>query len=190
MLASDLRRRVAWLAAGASLVLGLRLAGVPALERLLPLRPGEGTRLEIWRGTLDLASRQPLLGVGVYAFPYAYAGNGRPVADRLVDTAENDFLQAGAEGGIALVALLLLAARSALRSLRARRSQADAAGRRASSVALAGLVGLLPITLTGSPLHAPSVALAAAAAWALAGLLASPAEGTPSEAAAAPAGIF
>ena len=156
-------------------VVAARLAGVDALVRALPQRPGESKRFEVWKGSVDLALAQPVLGNGIDAFRWSYGGAGRPVADRWVSTAESDPLQAAAEGGVALVVLLGAAAVAGLRALRRDRPDAAPAARTASSLVLCGLVGAAPIALTSAPFHVPAVALAGVAAWALARALATPA---------------
>ncbi|MBL9087693.1 MAG: hypothetical protein JNM10_11190, partial [Planctomycetia bacterium] len=153
-------------AAVAAAVAAAGVAGVGPAARSLAWRAHEGTRFEIWAGTLDLATRQPL-GVGLGAFPYAYPGDGRGPTDRWAGIAESDVLQAGVELGAPGVVLLAVAAAAAARALRRDRRRAGPDGLPAL-VALAGIVAAVPVALTGSPFHAPAVAAAGAVGWAVA----------------------
>lgn len=149
------------------LVLGGRAAGVDLLVRVLPVRGDESARLELWRGSLDLATRQPIVGVGLDAFRYAYAGEGRGPSDRLVAVAENDALHLAAEGGIAGVLIAAFGAAALVGGYRSRRRTASEVTRRSASLALSGPLGLLPLVMTSVPLHTPAVAFASIAAGAL-----------------------
>lgn|GEM_PF-2594655 len=160
-------RRVALGVASAALaVAAAGAAGVGPLAGALAWRANEGTRLEIWRGTLDLAQRQPV-GIGWGAFPYAYPGDGRAPTDRWAAVAESDLLQGAVEFGAVGVALAALLAVAAVRALRADRRVAGPGGLPVP-VALAGWVAAAPLALTGAPFHAPAVAAAGVVAWGLA----------------------
>jgi hypothetical protein len=160
------RRVVAGAASLAAVLAAAGVAGVGPAARAMAWRTNEGTRFEIWAGTLDLAVRQPL-GVGLGAFPYAYPGDGRGPTDRWAAIAESDVLQAGVELGAPGALLLGAAAFAAWRALRRDRRAAGPDGR-APAWALAGLLAAVPVACTGSPFHAPAVAAAGAVAWAVA----------------------
>ncbi|MFO0933822.1 MAG: O-antigen ligase family protein [Planctomycetota bacterium] len=154
-------------AAAAAVVVGVAgAAGVGPAARALAWRANEGTRFEIWSGTVHLAARQPV-GVGLGAFPYAYPGDGRGPTDRWAGIAESDVLQAGVEFGVPGALLLGAAAVAAVRALRRDRRAVGPSGL-APALAVAGLVAAVPVALTGSPFHAPAVAAAGAVAWAVA----------------------
>ena len=161
------RRRLILFAIPVLAVVALRASGWEPLVRAIPVRGDEPKRLEIWQGSLGLAVEQPMTGIGLHAFRWAYAGEGREPADTFVAIAENDGLQWLAEMGI--VGLLLgglfvaAVARSFARSRR--EGQAPAVP---SAVALSGFAGLVPLAMTGAPLHTPAVAAAAVLAWAAA----------------------
>lgn len=146
---------------------GARVAGVEALVRAVPLRGDETLRLDVWRGSLDLATRQPVAGIGFDAFGAAYAGEGREPRDRLVNVAENDLLHLAAEGGVVALALLAAAVVAVVRGARALARRANAPARRAARLATCGPIGILPLVLSSVPLHAPAVACATLAAGAL-----------------------
>jgi hypothetical protein len=67
------------------------------------------------------------------------------------------------------------AARGLRAGRRDRRAATPGARSAASSLALCGLVGAVPIALTSAPFHVPAVALAGVATWALARGLVTPA---------------
>lgn len=164
--ASRSRRARAVVVVGAAVVaVAAVAAGGERLRAAFAPRDGEATRLEIWRGTLDLAVRQPL-GIGVDAFRYAYAGDGRAPQDRRCGIAENDVLQAVAETGVPGVLVLLGLAAAAVRAL-----ARDRAGRApdgvAPGLAVAGCLAALPVALTGGGFHAPAVLGQAVLAWAV-----------------------
>jgi O-antigen ligase len=150
---------------------------------VLPLREGEVRRPTIWAGTVDLALEQPLVGVGLDAFRYAYPGGGREDFGRWVTIAENDVLQWAAEGGVALLALGAFGSFVAARSLRRRFHGADRLSRAAARLTLCGGLGLLlPCSITGVPLHVPAVMAAAVLVWAGAWACLSPRAAGPAEA--------
>ncbi len=162
-------RRVAIAAAGAALLVAAAgAAGAGPLARALAWRTHEGTRFEIWAGTLDLAQRQPF-GIGWGAFPYAYPGDGRGPTDRWAAVAESDLLQAFVELGVVGVGFAALLAIAAVRALRADRRAQGPDGRAPGAGGARG-VGLAaaPLALTGVPFHAPAVAAAGVVAWGLA----------------------
>ena len=148
-------------------IFGARLLGVDALARAMPLRGDESARLDVWRGAVDLSMRQPAVGVGFDAFRYAYPGEGRKPDDRLVAVAENDVLQLAAEGGAVGLGLAAYGATIFLVGLRSRARITRPAARRRARLALAGPIGLLPLSMTSVPLHAPAVAIATIAAGTL-----------------------
>lgn len=163
------RRRLRLAVLGAALLglLGARVAGVDALVRALPLRGDESVRLDIWRGSVALAARQPVAGIGFDAFGWAYPGEGREPADRFVTVAENDVLHLAAEGGLVGLALVAAGGLAALRGARSLARRASAPARREAWLSACGPLGLLPLTLSSVPLHAPAVAFATLAAGAL-----------------------
>jgi O-antigen ligase len=170
-------RRAAVAGAAVALVVAARLAGFEPLVRATPERLEEGLRFEVWRGTVDLASRQPVVGTGFGSFPYAYPGDGRPDRGLWVTIGENELLHTAAEVGIVGGALLLAGLCAAFAGFR-RRVAASAAAlgrpRRAPWVALAGLAGLLPSIATSTPLHTPAVLAAAVVVFGAASAIAGP----------------
>ncbi len=86
------------LAAGAGLGPGAVLESVESLED--PLAAG-GTRLEFWRGTLDMIAANPWSGSGPGTFVHAYNRYQTEATARwLVDHAHNDYLELAAEFGL------------------------------------------------------------------------------------------
>ncbi len=160
------RRALAVLACAVLLVAG-RVAGIDVLVRAIPLRGDEALRLDVWRGAVDLALRQPVAGVGFDAFRHAYPGEGRKPDDRLVAVAENDVLQLAAEGGVLGFGFAALGAAIVGVGLGSRRRIASAPSRQSAGLALAGPIGLVPLAMTSVPLHAPAVAIATLAAGVL-----------------------
>ncbi len=88
------------------------LGAAPVLETLEsledPLRAG-GTRLEFWRGTLDVIAADPWSGSGPGTYVWAYNRYQTEATARwLVDHAHNDYLELAAEVGLpGLLAALL-----------------------------------------------------------------------------------
>ncbi len=122
----------AWLVAGTAVLtaaLALAWSRVPALRegftQLLVVEGTEGvegnTRWDIWRGTMHLAARSPLLGSGLGSFPHV-AGLDKPAtgAEVLVQ-AHNDWLEWLADGGALGAAILLLGGAGMVRLLSPRR---------------------------------------------------------------------
>ena len=145
-------------------VVGGALLGVAPFASRLPVRADEAARLEIWRGTVALVAEQPVVGVGLDAFRYAYPGDGRGPVEDWVAIAENDVLQVVAETGVVGLAGLALAAALALRAL-GRDRRAAGAGGVPRRLALAPCAAVLPLVATATPLHAPAVAAAAVVAF-------------------------
>jgi O-antigen ligase len=85
------------------------------------------SRLGMWEKTLDMVRGAPLLGHGMAQWQHLYRRDWSPRdADSYGAWAHNDYLQAAAEGGLPLAALLGAAALAALAAVRRRQRCADA----------------------------------------------------------------
>ncbi len=100
------RKHAMWLACFLILMLGFAagLDSGPVLEAVRSLEdPFEagGTRIEFWRGALDMIAAHPWLGTGPGTFVYAYNRYQTEATARwLVDHAHNDYLELAAEIGV------------------------------------------------------------------------------------------
>lgn len=74
------------------------------LDTVLQITEGKesssGTRLKIWRGTIDMIEHNPLVGTGIGTFVWGFPRYRPEGLNVLADYAHNDYLQAAAEMGI------------------------------------------------------------------------------------------
>ncbi len=86
---------------------------IPVLhERMLELVAIEGadgnTRLDLWRGTLDLSQRAPFFGVGLGAYRYSIGLDKPATGMSVLEHAHSDWLEFLASAGFAGVIIVLL----------------------------------------------------------------------------------
>ena len=166
--------RAAWIRAGPPVFVGLLiLAGVfwigsaPIGERLSrtitdftdPKSSSTDGRVPIWRDTLSLIKANPVLGVGIGAFPTAF-----PIYDRNsgfldIGASHNDYLQIVADAGIfgALIALWFVVV--VFRAIARATSCHDRLLAGLALGAATGIVGILVHSLFDFNLQIPSNAL-------------------------------
>jgi tetratricopeptide (TPR) repeat protein len=141
--------------------------GLPQVQaRLGTLGPAAAwnSRVSLWAHTLPLIRHFPWWGTGHGSFPYVEPLYRRTTAEAglAFDHAHNEYLEALVEGGVARLALTLVAAGLVLRfGIRAVR---HADGPRSRGLALGALVGVSTVLLHSAVdfgLHTPAVALLA-----------------------------
>ena len=66
-----------------------------------------GTRVEIWRGALDMIRHNPITGTGIGTFIWGFPRYRPEGLNGLINFAHNDYLQAACEMGIAALFLML-----------------------------------------------------------------------------------
>ncbi|MDH7499930.1 MAG: O-antigen ligase family protein, partial [candidate division NC10 bacterium] len=138
------------------------LQGAARLQSIFDLQfPTNRVRILIWKGTLQLVSQHPWLGVGLgnfeFAFPRFRSLEEWLISERLpLAEAHNDYLHMAAELGIPglLLFLWLLFTLFAM-SIRILRSSASPASYLRSLAITAGLVGLFIYAFFGFPLRNP-----------------------------------
>ncbi len=81
-------------------------------ERMLELVAIEGadgnTRLDLWRGTIDLSKRAPIFGIGLGAYRHAICLDKPATGVSILDHSHNDWLEFSASGGLIGVIIVLL----------------------------------------------------------------------------------
>lgn len=157
----------------ASAMAVLRFAEPEVLDRIGTLEhatdtPSFRTRVAAWRDTVAVWKAYPVAGVGANALRTVYPQHRRTTASGYLTHAENEYVQALAEGGLVGVALALLLAAALARDVRR-------AGGAADSVRLVAAGGALAVAAVHASLDfALSVPLYAVTLAALAGALAAP----------------
>ena len=123
-----------------------------------------GGRLDVWRDTIGMAEKHPVLGSGFGSFTWAFAAYRSPAVRLHYTFAHQDLLQLAAEGGVTSVLLLGLILVPLARAI------AGAIGTRTDPATIGaafGLAALLLHALVDFPFHIPAVALlgSALAGW-------------------------
>jgi hypothetical protein len=156
------------LAAAGLLVVALGVAWVlpqearSRLSTLASTRTGgpDPFRLGVWRDSLRLAASSPFLGSGLGAFEDALPRFKTTASEHRVEHAENDYIEALAEGGGGALTLFAVAAFSGLGlGLRRQRAEPHRLARGLAAGALGGLVALLVHSAFDFNLRIPSNAL-------------------------------
>lgn len=156
------------LGAGAAILLVLAVAGASVLVGdVVPAATTMSIRGQFMTTSLRMLERQPIFGIGIgkyyssswYYMPY------RLLLEYQHENAHNNFLQIGAELGIAGLALFLWLLGVVLRGLAAGRSRAVDSGRMLA--VLVALCAFLVTSVAGHPLLVPEVAFPF---WIVAGL--------------------
>jgi hypothetical protein len=117
-------------------------------------------RLEIWRDSLRLLASSPIVGSGFGAYGDAVARLKTAAGDVRVDHAENDYLEALGEGGVAAGLLFIAFAWTIVaRGWRSIRDEPHRGPRALRTGALAGIVALLVHSAFDFNLRVPANAL-------------------------------
>jgi O-antigen ligase len=135
------------LAIGAFLAIGAAAAALPGgvLDRVLGAGPGQ--RLSIWRDSLRLVARAPVLGHGPGSFLDAYPSVQTFPSPFVVSHAESDLVQQLVETGIAGTLPLILAFGLALR----RAAKAAGNGEKEAAACFSSLAALAVAALLDTP---------------------------------------
>ena len=147
------------LLAGTSAV-GFWIGFGPVVERFGNLETDLATRLSLWKDTLALISRHPLLGSGLGMFADAFTRFQTALLGRMVDHAHNDYLEITAEWGVIGAGLmvgfiLFVVGRAAIASFRF----SDPADRFIAMGSFASAVAILLHSLGDFNLQVPANAL-------------------------------
>ncbi|MBK5291196.1 MAG: O-antigen ligase family protein [Acidobacteriia bacterium] len=86
------------------------LAGAQSLWTRLQFADPLVYRRDIFASTIEMIRQRPWSGFGLGTFPYAYPRFARFDVGKLVNFAHNDWLQWGAEGGLPLLAAMVILA--------------------------------------------------------------------------------
>ncbi len=120
---------------------------------------GDTGRLAIWRDTLPLIAQNPVVGVGLGAYPYAFRRQAPYLVRKSVENAHNDYLELALELGLpAFLLLVTVVGSAAVGAVRGAR-RLEPPERALAFGCLLGAGAILAHAVVDFPLRLPATAL-------------------------------